>query len=164
MNRLFDDFFTGFGLPMLGGGDGGRMLSPQLDVSETDQEMQIAAELPGIDEKNIEVTVADDMLTIQGEKQEERDQKERNYHLMERSYGTFSRMLRLPFAVDPQQVKAAFKDGVLRITIPKPKEVQQKTQRIEVRREETPPGTASQPSTAQAQQATEQKVPESAAE
>ena len=163
INRLFDDFFTGFDLPMFGGDDRGRMLTPQIDVSETDQELQITAELPGIDEKNLEVTVADDMLTIRGEKRDEHEQRERDYHVMERSYGSFARTLRLPFAVDPQQAKATFKDGVLRITIPKPKDVQQKTQRIEVRREEAGSGTTSQPSTTQRQQAGEEKVPETAA-
>jgi HSP20 family protein len=76
MNRLFDDFFTGFGLPLLGGHEG-RMPTPRIDVSESDQEMQIAAELPGLDEKDIEVTVADDTLTIRGEKKEEGARKER---------------------------------------------------------------------------------------
>jgi len=163
MNRLFDDFFTGFGLPLLDGSEG-RMPTPRIDVSESDQEIQIAAGLPGLGEKDVEVTVADDTLTIRGEKKEESERKERDHHVMERSYGTFSRTLRLPFAVDAGQAKAVFKDGVLRITIPKPKEVQQRTHRIEVRREETSPTTASHPSTAQAQRASEQKTPETTAD
>jgi HSP20 family protein len=171
MDRLFDDFFTGFGFPWLGRGEE-RMLTPQIEVSESDQEIQIAAELPGLDEKDIEVTVADDTLTIRGEKKEESERKEHNVHMTERSYGTFSRTLRLPFAVDAGQAKAAFKDGVLRITIPKPKEVQQRTHKIEVRREDSSPGTAAHPAsetaahsaTARGRQASEQKTSETAAE
>jgi HSP20 family protein len=163
MNRLFDDFFTGFGFPSLGGTEA-RMLTPRIDVSENDQEIQITAELPGLDAKDVEVTVTDDTLTIRGEKKEESERKEHDHHVTERSYGTFSRTLRLPFAVDAGRAKAAFKDGVLRITIPKPKEVQQRTHRIEVRREETGLTTASHPSTAHARQASEGKKPETTAE
>lgn len=145
MDSLFDDFFTNFGLPALGGlglpalaGDdvAAGTLTPRIDVSETDQEIRIAAELPGIDENNVEVMVADDLLTIRGEKTEEREEDERGYHVRERSRGTFARSLRLPFSVDPNQVQASFRNGVLNITIPKPKEAQEKVRRVEVKRDE----------------------------
>jgi len=120
MNRVFDDAFRGFGrgsMPSLFGPAFGRMpmetLMPQIDVSESEREIQVTAEMPGINEKDVEVILADDMLTIRGEKKAEHEQKNRDYHLMERSHGTFSRSLPLPFAVDPSQVKAAFKNGVL---------------------------------------------------
>jgi HSP20 family protein len=132
IDDVFDDFFRSFGFPMLGGEMPAAKLVPRLDVSETEQEIQIQAELPGIDEKDVEVTLADDVLTIRGEKKAEQEKKERDYHLMERSQGTFVRSLRLPFTVDAGQVTAAFKNGVLTITIPKPKEVQQKTHKIAV--------------------------------
>lgn len=163
MDRLFDEFFTGFGLPSLGRNEG-RMPTPRIDVSESDQDIQIAAELPGLDEKDVEVTITDDTLTIRGEKKEESEREEHDYHMTERSYGTFSRTLRLPFAVDAGQAKAAFKDGVLRITLPKPKEIQQRTHKIEVRREETGPAAAAHSSPAQARRTSEEKKPETAAE
>ncbi len=132
MNRAFDDAFGGFGMPSLFGRVPTGALVPQIDVSDSEHEIEVAAELPGIDEKDVEVILADDMLTIRGEKQAEREQKERDYHLMERSHGAFSRSLRLPFAADPNQVKAAFKNGVLTITVQKPKEVLEKQHRIEI--------------------------------
>ena len=147
MNRVFDDAFRGFSMPSLLGPAFGRMptgtLMPQIDVSESEHEIQVTAELPGIDEKDVEVILADDMLTIRGEKKAEHQQKERDYHLMERSHGTFSRSLPLPFAADPSQVKAAFKNGVLNITIQKPKEVLEKQHRIEV---QTDSGASGEPS------------------
>jgi len=177
MNRLFDDALRGFGMPSLLGPAFGRMsmgtLMPQIDVSESDHEIQVTAELPGIDEKDVEVILADHMLTIRGEKKAEREQKDRDYHLMERSHGTFSRSLPLPFAADPSQVKAAFKNGVLTVTIQKPKEVLEKQHRIEVR---TDGRSAGEPRVSQADRpagstfsqstpsAAENKVKETAAE
>jgi HSP20 family protein len=102
-------------------------------VSETDNEIKVAADLPGMDEKNVEVLVADDLLTIRGEKKAEHEEKERDYRLMERASGTFSRFIRLPFSVEPSQIQATFKNGVLTVTIPKPKEAQDKVHRIEVK-------------------------------
>jgi HSP20 family protein len=146
IDGVFDDFFRSFGFPMLANEMPVAKLMPRLDVSETEQEIQIQAELPGIDEKDVDVTLADDVLTIRGEKKTEQEKKERDYHLMERSQGTFVRSLRLPFMVDAGQVTAAFKNGVLTITIPKPKEVQQKTQKIAVTGDS---GTAAAQSTQQ---------------
>jgi HSP20 family protein len=146
MNRVFDDAFRGFGMPSLVGPAFGRMpmatLMPQIDLSESEHEIQVTAELPGIDEKDVEVILADDMLTIRGEKKAEHEQKDRDYHLVERSHGTFSRSLPLPFAADPSQVKAAFKSGLLTVTIQKPKEVLEKQHRIEV---QTDTGDAGEP-------------------
>lgn len=176
MNRVFDDTFRGFGMPSLLGPAFGRMpmetLMPQIDVSESEHEIQVTAELPGIDEKDVEVILADDMLTIRGEKKAEHEQKDRDYHLMERSHGTFSRSLPLPFAADPSQVKAAFKNGVLTVIIQKPKEVLEKQHRIEVQtdtgaaggpivsRADRPAGTSS----ASPASAAENNVKETAAE
>jgi HSP20 family protein len=140
MNRVFDDFFSGSGMPSLFGTLPRVMplaeLTPQLDVSETDQEIRIAAELPGVNEKDIEVEVSDDVVTIRGEKKAEREEEDRDYHLTERAEGSFARSLVLPFSVDPDQVQARFKDGVLTIIIHKPEEVRQQARKIEVKREE----------------------------
>lgn len=92
---------------------------PAVDVVEKDGEYQITAELPGIDEKNVEVKLANGVLTVQGEKKEEKEEKKADYHLMERHYGSFQRSFRLPDGVDAENVSAAFKNGVLSITLPK---------------------------------------------
>ena len=142
MNRLFDDAFGGFGLPSILGPTLRQMpAAPKIDVSETDNDVQITAEMPGIDQNNVEVLLEDDRLIIRGEKKEEReeDDKERNYHVRERVQGAFSRTLPLPFAPDPTQVKAEFKNGVMTITIPKPQEVKQKQHRIEVQKDTSAP-------------------------
>jgi HSP20 family protein len=136
MSRVFNDFFSGVGLPSFAGSEPvstvAAILTPRMDVSETDEAVQIAVELPGLDEGDVDVTLDGDVLTIRGEKATERDEDERDYHIIERAEGTFLRTLRLPFEADPEQVQAAFQDGVLTIAIPKPKEAQQKSRRIEV--------------------------------
>jgi HSP20 family protein len=135
MNRLFDNAFGGFGLPSLGNPAFGGVAPPKIDVSESENEIRIAAELPGIDEKSVEVTLTGEMLTIRGERKEEHEEKQHNYHVRERTHASFSRSLPLPFGADPNQVKAAFKNGVLTVTIPKPAEARQKQHRIEVQRD-----------------------------
>ncbi len=124
MDRMFEDFFTGFGFPSIrqAGTWEGAVLAPRIETSETDQEICVSAELPGMDEKDIDVTLGGDVLTIRARKEAERDEEDRDYHLTERSYGTFVRTLRLPFAVDPDRAEASYRNGVLTITIPKPKQ------------------------------------------
>ena len=144
MNRLFDDAFAGFGLPSFFGPGLRQMLAaPKIDVSETDSEIQVTAEMPGIDEHDVEVLLEDDRLIIRGEKKEEREDKDRNYHVRERVQGAFSRTLPLPFSPDPNQVKAEFHNGVMTITIPKPQEVKQKQHRIEVQKDTSAPSEPS---------------------
>ena len=157
MNRLFDDAFGGFGLPSVLGPALRQMpAAPKIDVSETDNEIQVTAEMPGIDQNNVQVLLEDDRLIIRGEKKEEReeDDKDRNYHVRERVQGAFSRTLPLPFAPDPNQVKAEFKNGVMTITIPKPQEVKQKQHRIDVQKNTSTPSerTPSEPSVSRAGQ------------
>jgi HSP20 family protein len=130
MDQVFDDFFRGFGFPLLVETMPAAMAMPRLDVSETEQEIQIAAEMPGVEEKDIEVILAEDVLTIRGERRAEEDKTARDFHLVERSQGSFVRSLRLPFSADASQVKASFQNGVLTIAVPKPKEVQQKARKI----------------------------------
>ena len=149
MNRLFDDVFSGFGGFGLPGAFAPALqqmpVAPKIDVSETENEIQIKAEMPGIDQNNVEVLLEDNRLIIRGEKKEEReeDDKDRNYHVRERVQGAFSRTLPLPFAPDPNQVKAEFKNGVMTITIPKPQEVKQKQHRIEVQKDTSAPSEPS---------------------
>ena len=134
---MFEDFFTGFGFPSIrqAGTWEGAVLAPRIETSETDQEICVSAELPGMDEKDIDVTLGGDVLTIRARKEAERDEEDRDYHLTERSYGTFVRTLRLPFAVDPDRAEASYRNGVLTITIPKPKQGEG-LHRIEVKPEQ----------------------------
>jgi HSP20 family protein len=165
MNRLFDDAFSGFGLPSVFGPALRQMpAAPKIDVSETDNEIQVTAEMPGIDQNDVEVLLEDDRLIIRGEKKEEREDKDRNYHVRERVQGAFSRTLPLPFAPDPNQVKAEFKDGVMNITIPKPQEVKQKQHRIEVQKDTSAPSEPSVSRSGRPPGATSSTTSQSAAE
>ncbi|CFX25194.1 Heat shock protein Hsp20 [Candidatus Filomicrobium marinum] len=132
MNRLFEDVFQG--VPMSVGGDleqNGGVLMPQINVSETDKEIMITAELPGVAEKDVDVTLDDDMLTISGEKRLEKKEEKENYHFVERSFGRFQRSLRIPHSVNPDQVKAQVENGVLTITMPKNAE-QERVRHIQI--------------------------------
>jgi HSP20 family protein len=110
----------------------GMAMVPRVDVSETDTELKIEAELPGIDEKDVEVVLSDGRLTIKGEKKQEKEEKKKDYHLVERSYGSFTRSIALPFEADPNQVKASFAKGVLTVTVPKPPQVKAKQKKIAI--------------------------------
>jgi HSP20 family protein len=120
MNSLFDDFFSGFDLAprALGSGAFG-VFTPSIDVKESDNDFTIRAELPGVEEKDIEVTVTNDAVTIRGEKKEEKEDKGKNYYYMERSYGSFNRVIPLAVETDANKAQASFKNGVLNITLPK---------------------------------------------
>lgn len=117
IDRLFEDFARGF--PTFRSGDM-PALAPSMDVTETDKEIEITAELPGLEEKDVQINLADNVLTIRGEKKAEKEQKEKDYHLVERSYGSFSRSVQLPAGTDPDAVKATIDKGVLKVTVPKP--------------------------------------------
>lgn len=128
MDRLFEDFF----------GPGRRALrplemewGPAVDVEETADQVTVKAEIPGITPKDIDISLSGDVLTLKGEKKAEREEKGKNYHLVERSYGSFSRSLRLPAAVDADKIEATYKDGILIIACPKKEKVKPKV--IEVK-------------------------------
>lgn len=118
MNRLFSDFFTDLETRPLGQWVGGRLV-PSMDIAETDKAFEVTAELPGMDDKDVEVSVVDGMLTIRGEKKDETEDKQKNYHRIERSYGSFQRTLSIPANVDEEGISADFKKGVLTVTMPK---------------------------------------------
>ncbi len=105
---------------------------PTLDVSETKNDYVVKAELPGIDPKDIDISLTNDLLTIKGEKKQEKEEKEENYHLIERSYGSFTRSVRLPGQVQSDKINANFKNGVLRVTLPKTEEAKKKEIKIKV--------------------------------
>nr|PZN89536.1 MAG: hypothetical protein DIU52_12940 [bacterium] len=104
--------------------------TPPVEMAETDDELLLSVELPGMKRQDIQVTIDDGVLTIRGEKKEEHEEKEKRYHLWERRYGAFERSFTLPRSVDPQGIKARFEDGVLKIEMPKSKQARGK--RIEV--------------------------------
>jgi len=117
MDRLFDEFGGGF--PTFAPQTTEQLL-PHMDVSETDKAIEITAELPGLEEKDVEVRFSDNVLTISGEKKSEREEKERDFHLVERRYGSFARSIRLPEGTDPAKIEATIDKGVLKVTIEKP--------------------------------------------
>jgi HSP20 family protein len=133
MNRVFEDFGpSDFGKPMFAGGEGGgRILMPRMEVRETDNELRVIAELPGATEKDTDVSLDDDVLTIRAEKKTERKEERENVYFTERSFGTFQRSMRLPYRVEPNQVKANFANGVLTVILPKNK-AQEQTRKIPV--------------------------------
>lgn len=107
--------------------------SPRLDVSETESGLEIVADLPGMEKKDIKVSLEDNLLTIQGERKEEKENKDKQYHTIERRSGSFYRALRLPVEVEKDKVEAAFKDGVLTLRLPKSKEAKKKVAQIEIK-------------------------------
>ncbi len=116
MNRLFDDMFSRFDVPSVSG-RGAAMAWPSIEVSESENEVRIAAELPGMNEKDVELLVQDGVLTLRGEKKSETEDKDRGYS--ERYYGRFERRIALPSGVDEENANADFRDGVLTITMPR---------------------------------------------
>ena len=123
MDRLWDEYF----------GTGRRALRPMeegwlpaVDVSETGDKITVKAEIPGMEAKDIDIAMVGDTLTIKGEKKAEKEEKDENYHMVERSYGSFSRSMKLPATVDPDKVDASYKNGVLTIVLPKKEEVKPK--------------------------------------
>ena len=119
MNRLFEDAVTGQRedrdlIPST--------WSPAVDIFETENEIVLTAELPGIEDKDIEIKLEDNTLTLKGERQLEKETKEENYHRIERSYGSFFRSFSLPHYVDQDKIKAEHEHGVLKVFLPKKQE------------------------------------------
>ena len=129
MDRLWDSFLEG--VPGRRGEERGEWL-PSLDVSETKNELVVKAEVPGMDHKDIDVSLFNGVLTIKGEKKQEREEKEAGYHLVERSYGSFVRSVQLPKEVQGDKISASYKDGILKIALPKSEEAKKKEIRIKV--------------------------------
>jgi len=130
MDHLFDRFFSEAPEPRRGLLEG--EWAPSMDVAEIDENIVVTAELPGVKQEDVDVSVTNDILTLKGEKKEEKEVKEKNYHRIERSYGSFQRSVRLPAAVQADKAKAVYKDGVLNITIPKVEEAKPKQIKINV--------------------------------
>ncbi len=133
MNNLFDNFFRGFSVAPRGFATGIAEFTPSVDVKENDKEFIIKAELPGVEEKDIDVTVTNDSVTIKGEKKEEKEDKDKNYYYMERSYGSFSRVIPLQTEIESGKAQASFKNGVLDIKIPKNQKAKEKEVKVPIK-------------------------------
>lgn len=126
---LVGRFFEGIELPELFGKE--RMMVPDFDVAETEKAYTITGEIPGMDMKDLDVTLTDGILTVTGGKKQEKEDKGEHYHRVERHYGSFRRSFRIPDNVKPEKSKATYKDGVLKLTLPKTKVA--KPKKIEVK-------------------------------
>jgi HSP20 family protein len=135
MTRAMEDLWRTFDMPMRGRGGDLEIDVPRIDVRENDREIDIDAELPGMSEKDVEVSVADGALVIRGEKSEEHDEEREGYVVHERSFGHVERVVPLPDGVDVDHAKATFKNGLLSIAIPKTAEAQSSSKRIQVQQQ-----------------------------
>jgi HSP20 family protein len=131
MNRLFDDAFRGIGRGADDDITSGSW-APAVDIFEQDGNIVLKAELPGVDPKDVEVRVENNVLTLRGERRFENEVKRESFHRIERSYGSFGRSFTLPNVIDTEKIKAEFKDGVLRMTLPKKEEAKPKQISISV--------------------------------
>jgi HSP20 family protein len=129
VDRVFDSFTSSRPVAALMG-DGA--FEPVIDVSETADAIDVTAEIPGCEPKDVEISLVDRTLTIRGEKKSEKEQKDKNFHAVERSYGAFVRSMTLPFATDPAKVQAKFDKGVLKVHLPKPPEAKQDVKKIPI--------------------------------
>jgi HSP20 family protein len=135
MDRMFGRFERDWVFPSLFGREGATAaLLPELDVREGTNSIAIEVELPGVEEKDISVTLTNGVLTIKGEKKQEKQEKSENYHVTERSFGSFQRSLRLPEVVDDTKVEAKFDKGVLKVTAAKKPEAVKAERRIEIKK------------------------------
>jgi len=136
MNRLFDDFFQGLDVaPLSATGERLNSFVPSLDVRENDKEVHIQVELPGMDEKDVEILLTENSLTLKGEKKEEKEDKGKDYYHVERSYGSFQRVVPLPEGIDTKKAEAKFKKGILSISLPKLEQSNVKAKKIEIKTE-----------------------------
>ncbi len=143
IDRLFDDFGIGawrspfrssfFDMDPFRRAKAAFSGTPAVDITETEKGYKVVAELPGMDEKNVEVKIVNGMLTIKGEKREEKEEEKQDYYVRERSFGSFERAFPVPDGVDLDKVDASFKKGVLTVTLPKTAEAQKAEKKIDVK-------------------------------
>ncbi len=133
MDRVFDDFMRGWATPGAQLPEG--VVSPRVNVVEKDKGLEVTAELPGVDQKDIDLDLSEGMLTLTAEHKEDKEEKDENdrYHVVERARGTFVRRFALPFEPDTDNVEASFDNGVLKIWIPRSPEAEQRTRKIEIK-------------------------------
>ena len=135
MDNVFDNFFRSFNLMPLGREEDMSAFYPSIDVKDGEKEIVVKAELPGMEEKDVDVSLSDDALTIRGEKKEEKEDKGKDYWHKETSYGSFSRVIPLPDGLDTEKADARFKNGVLTIALPKLEAKLVKSKKIAIKTE-----------------------------
>jgi HSP20 family protein len=140
MNRLFDDFFRASEMPMFEFSSSNSLhrqsaVSPRIDVHETENELRVSVELPGLSEKDIDVSLSRELLTISGEKKQESEQNVKGWYCIERSYGNFSRSIPLPCEIDQESCNASFKNGVLTVSLTKSPQSKANTKCIPIKKE-----------------------------
>ncbi len=133
MDKLMEGFFGGFDFHPFGRRSVTFM--PQVDVVDTEKEIKVSIELPGLDDKDVEVSLTRETLTIKGEKKEEKEEKGKDYYRSERSFGSFTRTIPLPVEIDAEKAEASFKKGVLTVTLPKTKQVISQTKKVAIKAE-----------------------------
>jgi HSP20 family protein len=142
IDRIFDNAFGRFTFPSIGFGRKqspaaqSDWLKPTLDIAASDKEYSISVELPGVDEKEVQLELVNDTLKIKGEKRQEKEEKEKNYYRMERSYGSFQRTLSLPEDADQDDINAVFKKGIMEIKIPRKAAPKPEVKQIEIKTSE----------------------------
>lgn len=137
MDRMFDEFPPRFPATNLGIRYLASMPMPALEMKETDEEYRLSVEVPGVAPEDIELSIEDDMLVLKGEKREEREEKERDYSVSERSYGSFERRVTLPADGVPDDIEAKTENGVIKIVIPRNKESSPERRKIEIKTQGT---------------------------
>ncbi|MFQ5748064.1 MAG: Hsp20/alpha crystallin family protein [Planctomycetota bacterium] len=134
VNRLFGDWFDlGDGFGALSRWQEHGEFVPRMDVTENNKEVKVTVELPGMEEKDVQVSLNRNLLTIQGRKETEKEEQDATFHCIERTHGSFQRTLELPFEVDAEKAEARFKKGVLRVILPNPVETQAEIRRLPIR-------------------------------
>ncbi len=129
-DRMFDDFMGG--LPTLFRRDM-PVMTPTMNLAESEAAYEVTLDLPGLDEKEVEITLKDGLLVVKGEKKTEHEEKDKTFHLVERGYGAFSRVIRVPGTVEEENITARFDKGVLTITLPRTREAVKEARKIEVK-------------------------------
>ena len=133
MNRMFDDFFRDFDRPSLSRPEELSHFAPPVDILENEKGVKIKVEIPGIDMKDVGVSVADGSLTVSGEKKKETESKNQDYWIQETDYGKFSRAISLPKGLDHDKVNAVYRNGIITVTIPWSEEEKRKVKKVEIK-------------------------------
>ncbi len=128
IDRMFDEAFEDFGIRR----STRNGFIPTVNVYETEEAVNIEMEIPGIEKDELDIDLSDGVLTVKGEKKDEREDKSRNYHLYERTFGSFSRSFRIPDNVDQDQAKAKYEEGILKIELPKKEEAKREAKKLEI--------------------------------
>jgi HSP20 family protein len=131
-NTLIDEPFAPFSSPLLKIAGERNLLTPNMDLTESERSYEVCAELPGLNENDVKITYDNGVLTLSGEKSESKEDKNKNYHMIERSFGKFRRQVKLPTDIDDNKIEAKFQNGILKIGLPKTKEKLAQTKEIHI--------------------------------